>query len=81
MKRKVRNDGNVKHKKFRFWYWLLVVIMFFALVCFIAGIGFCYYIVKSAPEYDINQMFEKEASRVFSSEGDLIATLGTEQRQ
>ena len=81
MKRKVRNDGNVKHKKFRFWYWFLVVIMFFALVCFIAGIGFCYYIVKSAPEFDAQKMFEKEATKVLDSKGNLIASLGAEQRE
>ena len=68
-------------KKIRIWYWIMVAIVSLAILCILAGIGFCYYIVKSAPEYDINQMFEKEASRVFSSEGDLIATLGTEQRQ
>ena len=68
-------------KKTRIWYWIMVAIVSLAILCILAGIGFCYYIVKSAPEYDINQMFEKEASRVFSSEGDLIATLGAEQRQ
>ena len=68
-------------KKIRIWYWIMVAIVSLAILCILAGIGFCYYIVKSAPEYDINQMFEKEASRVFSSEGDLIATLGAEQRQ
>ncbi len=70
-----------KRKRFRFWYWLLIIITFFALCCFIGGVGFAYYIVKSAPEYDAEKMFEKEASRVFDSEGTLIATLGTEQRQ
>ncbi len=82
MKRKVRNDENGKpRKKFRFWYWFLVIIMFFALVCFVAGIGFCYYIVKSAPEFDAQRMFEKEATKVLDSKGNLIASLGAEQRE
>ncbi len=85
IKRKKEKDtvegATKKRKRFRFWYWLLILIMFFAILCFIAGVGFAYYVVKSAPEFDVNKMFEKEASRVFDSEGNLIATLGAEQRQ
>lgn len=81
VKRKVRNNENGKPRNFRFWYWFLVVVMFFALVCFVAGIGFCYYIVKSAPEFDAQRMFEKEATKVLDSKGNLIASLGAEQRE
>ena len=71
-----------KHRRrFRFWYWLLVLMVVFALFAFIGGVGFCYYIVKSAPEFDTEKMFEKEASRLFDANGNLYATLGTEQRQ
>ena len=71
-----------KHRRrFRFFYWLLVLMVICAIAVFVAGIGFCYYIVKSAPEYDIDKMFEKEPSRVFDSQGNLFATLGTEQRE
>ena len=82
VKRKVKNEENDRpKKKFMFWYWFLVVIMFFAIIVFVAGIGFCYYIVKSAPEFDAQRMFEKEATRVLDSKGNLIASLGAEQRQ
>ena len=70
-----------KKRKFRFFYWLLVLMVTCALAVFIAGIGFCYYIVTSAPEFNLEEMFEKEASRIYDSEGKLFATLGTEQRQ
>lgn len=70
-----------RKKKFRFLYWLVVIIVIFTLICFLAGIGFCYYIVKSAPEFNIEEMFEKEATRIYDAQGTLIATLGTEQRQ
>ena len=70
-----------KRFRFRFFYWLCVLMVIGALCVFIGGIGFCYYIVKSAPEYNIDKMFEKEPSRVFDSEGRLIATLGSEQRE
>lgn len=71
----------VKRKRFRFWYWLTIVIVFFALLCFIGGVGFCYYIVTSAPEFDTQKMFNKEVTRIFDSKKNLIATLGTEQRE
>ena len=70
-----------KKKKFRILYWLTVFIVTMGLVVFLAGIGFCYYIVKSAPEFNLEEMFEKEASRVYDINGNLFATLGTEQRQ
>lgn len=71
-----------KHRRrFRFFYWLCVLFVIGAMCIFVAGIGFCYYIVKSAPEFNIEKMFEKEATRIFDSKGELIATLGTEQRQ
>ena len=82
VKRKVRNEENNRPKKrFRFWYWFLVVVMFFAIIGFIGGIGFCYYIVKSAPEFDAQKMFEKEATKVLDSKGNIIASLGAEQRE
>ena len=68
-------------RRFRFFYWLLVLIVFFALCVFVAGVGFCYYIVNSAPEFTAEKMFEKEATRVFDSKGTLIATLGSEVRE
>ena len=88
MKKRKKNENTEetikpkrKKRKFRFLYWLSVFIVMIALVVFIAGIGFCYYIVKSAPEFNLEEMFEKEASRVYDINGNLFATLGTEQRQ
>lgn len=78
------NEVHVKPKrkrKFRFWYWLLVVIVACALFVFLGGIGFCYYIVRSAPEFNIEEMFEKEATRIFAANGVEIAKLGTEKRE
>ena len=82
----VDKDKTVKPKKrkkrrFRFFYWLLVLMTLGAIAVFVGGVGFCYYIVKSAPEYNIDKMFEKEPSRLFDSKGVLFATLGTEQRE
>lgn len=88
VKKKVKKKDKVekvkperKRKRFRFWYWLTILITFFAIILFVLGVGFCYYIVTSAPEFDKQQMFEKEVTRIFDSKNNLIATLGTEQRE
>jgi len=87
IKEKIQKTEKIKEKKpkkkrrFRFFYWLLVLIVFMCLCGFVAGVGFCYYIVTSAPEFDTDKMFEKEATRIFDASGTLFATLGTEQRQ
>ena len=81
MKKSKKKEIKKHKRRFRFFYWLTVLIIFFAILVFIAGAGFCYYIVKGAPEYDIEKMFEKEPSRLFDSKGNLFATLGTEQRE
>ncbi len=83
---KIENESDTlkpkkRKRKFRFFYWFLVFIVTMALMVFLAGIGFCYYIVKSAPEFNLENMFEKEASRLYDANGNLFATLGTEQRQ
>ena len=70
-----------RRRRFRFFYWLIVFIVFLCLCVFVAGVGFCYYIVKSAPEFDTDKMFEKEATRIYDASGTLFATLGTEKRQ
>ena len=69
VKKKVKKKDKVekvkperKRKRFRFWYWLTVLITFFAIILFVLGVGFCYYIVTSAPEFDKQQMFEKEVT-------------------
>ena len=78
---KVKEKKPRKRRRFRFFYWLLVLIVFICLCTFVAGVGFCYYIVTSAPEFDTDKMFEKEATRLFDASGNLFATLGTEHRQ
>ncbi len=70
-----------KSKKLRFGYYLLVLITFLAICAFVGCIGFCYYIYKSAPEFDPKQLYEKEATLIYDSNENLIATLGTEKRE
>lgn len=70
-----------KKKKARIGYYVLIGITFFAICMFIGAIGFCYYIYKSAPEFNPSQLYEKDASLIYDASGNLIATLGTEKRE
>ena len=79
--RKESQPKKTRKFRIRIFYWLCILVVLGALAAFIGGLGFCYYIVKSAPEYNIDKMFEKEPSRIFDSGGKLIATLGAEQRE
>ena len=86
VKKKKKNTTPVekaenKRKKSRFWYWFMIVLVTLAIIILLGGVAFCAYIVSSAPEFDEQQMFEKEVSRIFDSKGDLITTLGAEQRE
>lgn len=82
---KKTNDTEVKRKprkkKIRIWYFITIIFVTLALLIFLAGLGFCYYIVTSAPEFNPDRMFKKEVTRLYDTNGNLFATLGSEQRQ
>ena len=70
-----------KRKKIRIGYYFLILITFMAICILIGMAGFFFYIYKSAPEFDPTQLYNKEASLIYDSEENLIATLGREKRE
>lgn len=60
---------------------ILIIIMLILVSVFILGFAFAIYIVISAPDFDANNLYTKEASIVYDSENNEIARLGTENRQ
>lgn len=60
---------------------ILIIIMLILVSVFIIGFAFAIYIVISAPDFDVNNLYTKEASIVYDSENNEIARLGTENRQ
>ena len=66
--------GNIGEK-------ILIIIMLLLVSIFILGFVFIIYIVISAPDFDVNNLYTKEASIVYDSENNEIARLGTENRQ
>lgn len=70
-----------KKKQKRLGYYIMVGITIFAIVMFLGIVAFCYYIYKTAPEFDESLLYEKEATLIYDSSNTLIATLGTEKRE
>lgn len=83
-KNKVTNTNKVKTKKRinkKFINFILITLVSLAIIFVISVIGFAYYIVKSAPEFDPTKLYEKEATLIYDANNKLIATLGTEKRE
>ena len=56
---------------------LIFSIFFFIVV----SLGFFTYIYLTAPEFNSNLLYKKEASNIYDYKGNLIATIGSEKRQ
>ena len=54
---------------------ILIIIMLILVSLFILGFAFAIYIVISAPDFDVNNLYTKEASIVYDSENNEIASL------
>ena len=70
-----------KKKRIRIGYYFLIFITFIAICILIGMVGFFFYIYKSAPEFNPDKLYNKEASLIYDSKGNLIATLGREKRE
>lgn len=60
---------------------LVTVILIFILIGIFAVIAFAGYIVVSAPDFNPSNLYRKEASIVYSNNGEVIAKLGSEIRK
>lgn len=67
-------------KRIRIGYYFLILITFMAICVLIGMAGFFFYIYKSAPEFNLDKLYNKEASLIYDSQDNLIATLGREKR-
>ncbi len=81
---KIKKEKRVKTKKKinrKLVNFILIILTTLAIFLVISVIGFSYYIVKSAPEFDAVKLYEKEATLIYDADNKLIATLGTEKRE
>lgn len=83
MKKKQRKQKTEKKKKNKFnkiFNIILNVILIGIIVCIVGASAFAIYIVKSAPYFDPDNLYQKEASVIYDSDGEIIAKLGLEIR-
>lgn len=81
-KRKTKKNKNKnKNKKQK----IIKIILIAFLTCFLLVIGLCVaffiYIAASAPKFDPNQLYHKESTILYDSEGNVITKLGNEKRE
>ena len=60
---------------------VLILIMLLGIIATSAILVFCGYIVVSAPDFDTDLRYSKEASIVYEKNGNEYARLGSEQRE
>ena len=60
---------------------VLIFILSFIILTIIAIAGFAIYIVKTAPEFDPNNLLQKDSTILYDSNGEIIAKLGTQKRE
>lgn len=59
---------------------ILSSILILTTITILVGFGFIGYIVKSAPVFDPDNLYRKEASVIYAADGEIIARLGRERR-
>lgn len=68
-------------KKRKIWGILGILVLLAFIASLLAGAGFIAYIVATAPEFDPENLYRKESSVIYDSEGKVLAKIGREIRQ
>lgn len=72
---------NAKKKKKKWLKIILIIGLSFLILSIIGAMIFIWLVIKNAPEFDPNKLYQKEATIIYSSKGEIIAKLGTEKRE
>ena len=70
-----------KKKKRRLFNMLLIIFFLLAITICLGITGFCIYVIKASPEFDITKLTKKEASIIFDKDGNEIGKFGSELRE
>ena len=60
---------------------ILSFLMLIGISSMLAILAFCVYIVSSAPEFDTDKLYNKEATIIYDKNGNEITRIGSEQRE
>lgn len=81
-KAKSAKDAYSREKKKKsFWYYFWTILIGFFILLFLAFVVFAIYIIFSAPAFDPDNLYKKEASVIYDKDGEQIASLGSERRE
>lgn len=72
---------NREKKKKSFWYYFWTILIGFFILMFLLFIIFAIYIIFSAPAFNPDNLYKKEASIIYDKDGEQIASLGSEKRE
>ena len=80
--KKIKNkkEKKKKHK----WRWLKILLIIFFIGCILVLAAVCmffYFIVKNAPEFNPELLYQKEPSILYDSNGEMYAKLGSQNRE
>ena len=73
-----------RKKKLKIYNFLIMLLMFFLIIetfAFAAGLTILGNMLESKPDLTVEDLFSPESSRVFDSNGNLIADVGTQLRE
>lgn len=81
-KTKVKSDKKGKPKRKKKWWKVLLILFFcFCILVLIALIIFFAIIVKNAPNFDPNELYQKEATILYDNSGKEFQKLGAQHRE
>ncbi len=84
MAKKTKENGKKRKGKYSIWqkifYTLLLLFFIGTIAGCIFGTIFFFYIANTAPPFDPDKMYRSEPSTLYDKNGDLIMTIGTENR-
>lgn len=78
-----KKKTNKRHKTKKQKTIKIVLITFLALFILMIGLGIAFfiYIATSAPKFDPNQLYHKESTILYASDGSVMTKLGNEKRE
>jgi penicillin-binding protein 1A len=79
-KKRVRTKAS-KAKKKKIFKIILIILFSVGILVLAAVFIFFWMIVKNAPDFDPNRLYQKEATIIYDSKGEIIAKLGAEKRE
>ncbi len=80
-KKKVEEKPKRKKRKGKVLNFILIVIMLLGIAVMGVTLAFCAYIVISAPAFNTDLLYNKEATILYDKDGNEIDRIGSEQRE